>query len=236
MTSTETNTADAGEMPAHLQEAAKQRDEKRKAEELSQLAAKARQAHGIVANSTKVVLQHAITAGNALNEAKSKVGHGKWLAWLEDNCPDISNRTAERYMKLAEGQAKLWKKLEERDKFDIMSNLTINEALRLIDEPDGEQSVSTETGTEGQADADTNTAGSSIKGKGGRKGKSRKDSPKQLQKQIADFETEWGDLNGSQKRHFVRTNQHELAELLEELEALEGMTEEEAAEAQQSLS
>ena len=230
MTTTETNTTagDAGEMPAHLQEAAKQRDERRKAEELSQLAAKARQAHGIVANSTKVVLQHAITAGNALNEAKSKVGHGKWLAWLEENCPDISNRTAERYMKLAEGQAKLWKKLEEKDKFDTMSNLTINEALRLIDEPDGEQSASAEsTETEGQADAATDTADSGSKGKGGRKGKSRKDSPKQLKKQIDNFETEWEELNGSQKRHFVRTNQHELAELLEELEALEGMAEEE---------
>jgi len=230
MTTTETNTTagDAGEMPAHLQEAAKQRDEKRKAEELSQLAAKARQAHGIVANSTKVVLQHAITAGNALNEAKSKVGHGKWLAWLEENCPDISNRTAERYMKLAEGQAKLWKKLEEKDKFDTMSNLTINEALRLIDEPDGEQSASAES---------TDTADSGSKGKGGRKGKSRKDSPKQLKKQIDNFETEWEELNGSQKRHFVRTNQHELAELLEELEALEGMAEEETeGEVQPTLS
>jgi hypothetical protein len=142
-------------------------------------------------------------------------------------------------MKLAEAQAKLWKKLQDKDKFGTMSNLTINEALRLIDEPDGEQSAAASaesTETEGQADAATNTAGSSSKGKGGRTSKSRKDSPKQLQKQIADFETEWGDLNGSQKRHFVRTNQHELAELLEELEALEGMTEEEAAEAEQSLS
>ena len=66
--------------------------------------------------------------------------------------------------------------------------------------------------------------------------KHREPGPKDLKKQIADFETEWEELNGSQKRHFVRTNQHELAELLEELEALEGMTEEEAAEAQQSLS
>jgi hypothetical protein len=243
MTDTPNNTTagDAGEMPAHLQEAAKQREEKRKAEELSQLATKARRAHGIVANSTKVVLQHAITAGNALNEAKSKVGHGNWLTWLEENCPDISNRTAERYMKLAGGKEKLWKKLEDTDKFDMMSNLSINEALRLIDEPDGEQSASAEaqeTETEVQGDAAANptgAAGSSGKDKGGRKGKGRKDSPKQLQKQIENFETDWDGLNGSQKRHFVRSNQHELAELLEELEALEGMAEEEA-EAQPSLS
>ena len=233
MTTTETNTTagDAGEMPAHLQEAAKQRDEKRKAEELSQLAAKARQAHGIVANSTKVVLQHAITAGNALNEAKSKVGHGKWLAWLEENCPDISNRTAERYMKLAEGQAKLWKKLQDTDKFDTMSNLTINEALRLIDEPDGEQSASAEAQqTEGHGDASSGSSGHK------QTKKHREPNPKQLKKQIEDFETKWDGLNGSQKRHFVRTNQHELAELLEELEALEDTAEDGEAEAQQSLS
>jgi hypothetical protein len=58
----------------------------------------------------------------------------------------------------------------------------------------------------------------------------RDPSPKQLKKQIDDFETEWEQLNGSQKRHFVRTNQHELAELLEELEGLEGMIEEEEAQ------
>jgi hypothetical protein len=236
MTDTPNNPAagDAGEMPAHLQEAAKQRDEKRKAEELSQLAAKARQAHGIVANSTKVVLQHAITAGNALNEAKSKVGHGNWLAWLEENCPDISNRTAERYMKLADGKEKLWKKLEDMDKFDTMSNLSINEALRLIDEPDGDQSASAEaqqTEMQGQGDAPSNSSSKPKPTK-----QHRNPSAKQLKKQIDDFETKWDGLNGSQKRHFVRTNQHELAELLEELEALEDTAEDGEAEAQQSLS
>ena len=231
MTSTETNTTTTlGEMPSHLQEAAKQRDERRKAEELSQLATKAKQAHAIVVNSTRIVLQHAMTAGEALNEAKSKVGHGKWLAWLEENCPDISNRTAERYMKLAGGKAKLEKKLQDKDKFDTMSNLTINEALRLIDEPDGEQSASAEAQqTEGHGDASSGSSGHK------QTKKHREPNPKQLKKQIEDFETKWDGLNGSQKRHFVRTNQHELAELLEELEALEGMAGEEA-EAQPSLS
>ena len=183
MTSTDTNAHDPGEMPPHLQEAAQQRDEKRKAE-LSQLATKAKEAHSIVVNAPRVVLQHAITAGAALNEAKAKVGHGKWLAWLKENCPDISDRTAERYMKLADGKAKLEKKLQDPAKFDIVSNLTINEALRLIDEPNGEQSASAEAKKTGDAAANqaANTAG---KSKGGNKGRSRKDSPKQLQKQIA---------------------------------------------------
>src|SRR5262245_15933680 len=130
---------DAGEMPTHLVEAAKLREEKRKALELADLAKKAKEAHVIVANAPKIVLQHAIAAGAALNEAKSKVGHGNWLKWLEDNCPEISDRTAERYMKLANGRAQLEQKLQDQVIFDIMSNMTINEALRLLEEEQSEQ-------------------------------------------------------------------------------------------------
>src|SRR5262245_3642873 len=50
--------------------------------------------------------------------------------------------------------------------------------------------------------------------------KHREPTTKQLKKQIDNFETEWEELNGSQKRHFVKTNQHELGELLEELEGI----------------
>jgi hypothetical protein len=234
MTSTETNTADAGdagEMPAHLQEAAKQRDEKRKAEELSQLAAKARQAHGIVANSTKVVLQHAINAGNALNEAKDRVDHGKWLAWLEENCPDISNRTAERYMKLADGSPQLEKKLQDTVKFDTMSNLTINEALRLIDEPDGEQSAEVQQ-TGGQGDASSN-------GSGKRKNKKKQTEPTadERKEQIENFETDWDGLTDWQKHHFAKKFYDELGDLLRDVEAELGVDEgQEEAEAQPSLS
>jgi hypothetical protein len=66
----------------------------------------------------------------------------------------------------------------------------------------------------------------------------REASPKDLKKQIEDFEAEWDELNGTQKRHFVKTNQHELGELLEELEAevepeVEVEVEDEAVVAQQ---
>jgi hypothetical protein len=53
------------------------------------------------------------------------------------------------------------------------------------------------------------------------------ESAKDMKEQIDEFVAKWEQLNGSQKRHFVKTNQHELAELLEELEAL---PEEETAE------
>jgi hypothetical protein len=228
MTSTETNTTTTlGEMPSHLQEAAKQRDERRKTEELAQLATKAKQAHAIVVNSTRIVLQHAMTAGDALKEAKSKVGHGKWLAWLEENCPDISDRTAERYMKLAGGKAKLEKKLQDKDKFDTMSNLTINEALRLIDEPDGGQSAAS---ADAQMTDDAVSASSNGSGKNkSKKKKQTEPTPEDRRNQIENFETEWQDgLTDWQKHHFAKKFYDELGDLLRDVQAEMGVEEKEA--------
>jgi hypothetical protein len=42
-------------------------------------------------------------AGSRLIEAKTLVPHGGWLPWLRDNC-DISERTAQLYMKLAKNK------------------------------------------------------------------------------------------------------------------------------------
>ncbi len=47
-------------------------------------------------------LEHALKAGTLLLEAKAGLPHGEWLPWLGKNCPDISERTAQRYMRLAE--------------------------------------------------------------------------------------------------------------------------------------
>ena len=144
-------------------------------------------------------------------------------------------------MKLAEGQAKLWKKLQDKAKFDTMSDLTINEALRLIDEPDGEQSAEAQE-TEGQGDA----AGSSSSGSGKRKNKSKKKkqtepTPEDRRNQIENFETEWQDgLTDWQKHHFAKKFYDELGDLLRDVEAELGVDEEqeqeEEAEAQPSLS
>jgi hypothetical protein len=138
-------------------------------------------------------------------------------------------------MKLAEGQAKLWKKLQDTDKFDTMSNLTINEALRLIDESDGEQSV--ETQKTGDA------AGSSSNGSSKRKNKKKQTEPtaEERKEQIENFETEWQDgLTDWQKHHFAKKFYDELGDLLRDVEAELGVDEEQEqeqeAEAQPSLS
>jgi hypothetical protein len=49
---------------------------------------------GICANS---MAEHTINTGRLLNEAKDRVKHGDWLAWLKEHV-GISDRTARRYM------------------------------------------------------------------------------------------------------------------------------------------
>lgn len=49
-------------------------------------------------------VQHAIRAGELLIEAKSQLGHGEWLPWLEANFPG-SERTAQNYMRMARKSA-----------------------------------------------------------------------------------------------------------------------------------
>ena len=64
-----------------------------------------------------------IEAGKALNEAKKKVEHGAWGKWLKDNC-QLSERSAQRYMRLALNEAKL--------KSANMADLTIAGAEELL--------------------------------------------------------------------------------------------------------
>jgi cell division protein FtsB len=86
--------------------------------------------YAAVTDATKNIVARAIALGESLVEAKTTCGHGNFLQWLKTNC-GISDKTAERYMTLAQNKAKLKPKLTE-EKFDTMTNLTVNEALRLV--------------------------------------------------------------------------------------------------------
>jgi hypothetical protein len=46
-------------------------------------------------------VEHARACGDALAKAKEQVAHGEWLTWLAAHCPEISESTAQRYMKVA---------------------------------------------------------------------------------------------------------------------------------------
>lgn len=75
----------------------------------------------------KGVVQRACAFGRTLSQAPEKVGHGKWVKWLNDNCRDISVRTAQRYMKLADSEAVR----AELGKNDTVSLLSLRKALAL---------------------------------------------------------------------------------------------------------
>lgn len=46
-------------------------------------------------------IAEALLCGQLLNQAKQVVGHGLWLKWLDEHCPNITRQTACNYMRLA---------------------------------------------------------------------------------------------------------------------------------------
>ena len=77
-------------------------------------------------------LEHARTAGELLIQAKEEAGHGAWLPWLTKNCPSISERSAQGYMRVA----RRWPELES--KAQRIADLPLRGALALLAEPTAE--------------------------------------------------------------------------------------------------
>jgi hypothetical protein len=75
---------------------------------------------------------------------KDKIKHGQWLEWLGANCPDIPDRTASRYMKLANNKAKIEKWAVEKSA--TLADMTLAEAERVA----GQTEQSSQGGPEGQ--------------------------------------------------------------------------------------
>lgn len=100
---------------------------------LSDLTAKVKADHEALRESMKYIVNRAITIGDDLNVIKVLVGHGNFLKHVKDNC-DITDKTAERYMNLANNKEKLYAALKELgDKFESISNLSLARAERLIE-------------------------------------------------------------------------------------------------------
>jgi Protein of unknown function (DUF3102) len=82
-----------------------------------------------IGKATHGVLMRAIEAGDLLLQAKAGIDHGRWGKWLETSC-DLSERTAQRYMKIAEGRAKIEAKLKEKSA--TVADLTLRQAEGLL--------------------------------------------------------------------------------------------------------
>ena len=96
-------------------------------QDLDALAQTIRSADQGVAHAVNNMVTAALTAGDALIQAKAQVEHGGWRRYLKDSC-DLSEDRAERYMRLARG----------RDVIEANSarvrNLSLTQALKLVDE------------------------------------------------------------------------------------------------------
>lgn len=84
--------------------------------------------HEAAFGKAREALDHARRAGELLIEAKAKVGHGKWLPWIEANCR-FSESKAQRYIRLAEG----WDALALKSV--NLTDLTVSGALQLLAKP-----------------------------------------------------------------------------------------------------
>lgn len=68
---------------------------------LPALASQISAVHNAALAAATSATEHAIKCGELLMEAKAGLEHGRWLPWVQKNCP-FSERTAQAYMRLAE--------------------------------------------------------------------------------------------------------------------------------------
>jgi hypothetical protein len=117
-------------------------------DELRQLAARINAAHGAAQEAARAAMAsarasifHAREAGEALIEAKGRLGHGSFMAWVGEETT-LPHRCATQYMQVAAG----WPQLERQ--IGIDANLTINGALRLLSAPAEGEEAETPPGAE----------------------------------------------------------------------------------------
>jgi hypothetical protein len=91
---------------------------------LTDLAARIKTWHTAVAAALKDSVRHGIAAGELLLEAKAQLKHGEWLPWLRDHV-EISERTAQLYMRLAKNRAEI-------ESATAVADLTLNEATAML--------------------------------------------------------------------------------------------------------
>jgi hypothetical protein len=94
-----------------------------------------RAAYAEVQSMAGRTLEKAIKLGGMFAEVHSSIPHGEWLPWLEQNLPQIPDRTVRRYIQLWENRETIRDELQigHGDRFEQLP--TIREALALIGKP-----------------------------------------------------------------------------------------------------
>ncbi|HZR36243.1 MAG TPA: DUF3102 domain-containing protein [Nevskia sp.] len=96
---------------------------------LSDTAARINAAHAGVKRSANSMVQFAQEAGALLLQAKAECAHGCWLPWLAENCPDISERSAQAYMRVARAS------MEGHAQASALEHGTLQKALLSLAKP-----------------------------------------------------------------------------------------------------
>ncbi|MGF1470301.1 MAG: DUF3102 domain-containing protein [Rubrobacteraceae bacterium] len=96
--------------------------------DLTTLANEINAEHRACDDALRTGLNHAVRAGELLNRAKSRIKHGSWGQWLEDNF-EGSSRTAQAYMKVAREVPTL-----EGAKAQRVADLSFRGALKELSE------------------------------------------------------------------------------------------------------
>jgi hypothetical protein len=93
---------------------------------LLDLAAQIEAEHQAAVGASRTALEHAVRCGELLIRAKSEIGHGDWIEWLEVNC-SVRPRTAQVYMRLARELPKLSEENAQR-----VAHLTVRDAVVAV--------------------------------------------------------------------------------------------------------
>src|SRR5215213_7167352 len=96
------------------------------ADDLATLAGQINAAHDACMGKLAEGLAHAIRVGKLLAEAKGRVRHGQWSAWVEANCR-FGLRMAQKYLLAARN--------ESRFAFDPARPASLSQALAMLAEP-----------------------------------------------------------------------------------------------------
>ena len=98
-------------------------------DELTAVGLEIRREHEAVCQATRSGLEHARTAGELLITVKNTaLRHGEWLRFLAEQCPAVSPRVAQAYMRVA----RHWPAIEAAANTKQDSHLTLRDALKLL--------------------------------------------------------------------------------------------------------
>jgi hypothetical protein len=102
-------------------------------DDLEQLAPRIRNAHSAVVTAAGNMILKAMEAGTLLLQAQARVPRNTWMAWLQQNCPAISDRTVRVYIQLAKGREKI--EANMKTGLAATANPTLTQALTWLKEP-----------------------------------------------------------------------------------------------------